>query len=71
MTKRLVLDPLPPLIKKILLDMAVERDVIFTVPSRGHEVRARQVLAMGSLELAWWGLSNWHQIPFRLHRQNK
>jgi ATP-dependent helicase HrpB len=38
--------------KKILLDMAVERDVIFTVPSRGHEVRARRVLAVGALELA-------------------
>ena len=41
-----------PIDKTILLDMAVERDVTFTVPSRGHEVRARRVLAVASLELA-------------------
>ncbi len=38
--------------KETLLELAVERDIVFTVPSRGHEVRARRVLAVGSLELA-------------------
>ena len=37
--------------KETLLDMAEEKDVVFTVPSRGHEVRARRVLGVGSLEL--------------------
>ena len=35
-----------------LLEVAVETDDIFTVPSRGHEVRARRVLKVGSLELS-------------------
>jgi ATP-dependent helicase HrpB len=35
-----------------LLDVAVERDVVFSVPSRGHEVRARRILAVGNLELS-------------------
>jgi ATP-dependent helicase HrpB len=38
--------------KESLLQMAMERDVIFTVPSRGHEVRAKRVMAVGSLELS-------------------
>ena len=35
-----------------LLQVAVETDDIFTVPSRGHEVRARRLLKVGSLELS-------------------
>ena len=38
--------------KDELLERAVEREIVFTVPSRGHEVRARRVMAVGSLELA-------------------
>ena len=41
-----------PIDKDVLLNMAVERDAVFTVPSKGHEVRAKRVLAVGSLELA-------------------
>lgn len=41
-----------PIEKQALLDVAVERDFVFSVPSRGHEVRARRVLAVGSLELS-------------------
>lgn len=32
--------------------VAVERDTVFTVPSRGHEVRARRVRMVGTLELS-------------------
>jgi ATP-dependent helicase HrpB len=32
--------------------MATEREVVFTVPSRGHEVRARRSMMVGSLELS-------------------
>jgi ATP-dependent helicase HrpB len=35
-----------------LLPLAVEKDTVFTVPSSGHEVRARRVLQVGSLELS-------------------
>jgi ATP-dependent helicase HrpB len=35
-----------------LMKVAVERDTVFTVPSRGHEVRACRVLAVGSLVLS-------------------
>jgi hypothetical protein len=38
--------------KETLLNMAVEREMVFSVPSRGHEVRARKVLVVGSLELS-------------------
>jgi ATP-dependent helicase HrpB len=38
--------------KDALTAVAVERDIVFTVPSRGYEVRARRVLSVGSLELA-------------------
>lgn len=41
-----------PVDKESLLDTAVERDVVFTVPSRGHEVRAKRILAVGELELS-------------------
>jgi ATP-dependent helicase HrpB len=37
--------------------IATERDVVFTEPSRGHEVRARRVLAVGVLELSSTPLS--------------
>uniref|UniRef100_A0A7S1Z6U6 Helicase C-terminal domain-containing protein n=2 Tax=Ditylum brightwellii TaxID=49249 RepID=A0A7S1Z6U6_9STRA len=33
-------------------DVSVEKDVVFTVPSRGHEVRARRVRTVGALELS-------------------
>jgi ATP-dependent helicase HrpB len=32
--------------------VATEREVVFTVPSRGHEVRARRSMMVGSLELS-------------------
>ena len=38
--------------KENLLELAVEKDVVYTVPSRGYEVRSKRVLAVGSLELA-------------------
>ena len=36
----------------ILVRNAIEEDTVFTVPSRGHEVRAHRVLSVGSLELS-------------------
>lgn len=38
--------------EQVLRRIAVERDTVFTVPSRGYEVRARRVLAVGALELS-------------------
>jgi ATP-dependent helicase HrpB len=38
--------------KEELLAVAEERETVFTVPSRGHEVRARKVLEVGALELS-------------------
>jgi ATP-dependent helicase HrpB len=38
--------------KEELLAVAEERETVFTVPSRGHEVRSRKVLAVGALELS-------------------
>lgn len=35
-----------------LHDVAAEKDVVFAVPSRGYEVRAKRVLQVGSLELS-------------------
>ena len=35
-----------------LLHLAVKKDKVFTVPSSGHQVRARRVLQVGSLELS-------------------
>ncbi|CAB9528232.1 ATPdependent RNA helicase [Seminavis robusta] len=32
--------------------VAIEKEVVFTVPSRGHEVRAKRSLTVGSLELS-------------------
>ena len=37
--------------KKDLLERSIEREIAFAVPSRGHEVRARRVRMIGSLEL--------------------
>lgn len=37
--------------KARLLERSFEREVVFTVPSRGHEVRARRARMIGSLEL--------------------
>lgn len=41
-----------PISRDHLLSIAEEKDIVFTVPSRGHEVRARRVLAVGALELS-------------------
>ena len=41
-----------PIDKDTLLDAAAEQDVLFTVPSRGYEVRARRVVSVGTLELS-------------------
>ena len=42
-----------PIDKQSLIDVATERDVVFTVPSKGYEVRARRVQMVGkSLELS-------------------
>lgn len=46
-----------PIDKDVLLNMAEERDTVFTVPSKGHEVRAKRVLAVGYLELSSTPLS--------------
>ena len=35
-----------------LLELAAKRDVVFTDPSRGYEVRARRVLEIGAIELS-------------------
>jgi len=37
--------------KDDLMEQSIEHEVVFTVPSRGHEVRARKVRMIGSLEL--------------------
>ena len=41
-----------PISKESLFQVAQEKDVTFTVPSRGHEVRCRRCLMVGSLELS-------------------
>ena len=37
--------------KEDLMERSIEREIAFTLPSRGHEVRARRVRMIGSLEL--------------------
>ena len=37
---------------KTLLNVAVEQTTVFTVPSKGHEVRARRTVQVGALELS-------------------
>jgi len=38
--------------KELLDDVAIEKDVVYTVPSKGYEVRAKQVRSVGQLELS-------------------
>lgn len=38
--------------KELLDDIAVDKELIYTVPSKGYEVRAKQVRSVGQLELS-------------------
>mmetsp|Transcript_10397 Transcript_10397/g.11146 ORF Transcript_10397/g.11146 Transcript_10397/m.11146 type:complete len:152 (+) Transcript_10397:561-1016(+) len=38
--------------KELLDDVAIEKDVVYTVPNKGYEVRAKQVRSVGQLELS-------------------